>query len=306
MRRSTSIKPCRLRKGDLIGVVAPSGVFEREVLEQGLAVLSEMGYRYRLADELFARNGYLAGDDSQRIGQLLQMFADPEVKAVMCARGGFGALRLLPYLDYDLIGDSAKPFIGYSDITALHQAIFQKTGLVTFHGPMVNGLDKADRTTRMAWKEALAGDRALGFKLARQQVFKEGACEGIFRGGNLATLCHLLGTPFAADLDGCLLFIEDTGEALYRIDRMLTQMKLAGSFRGLKGLVVGSFKDCGQYEDVVQLIGDHFKEMAIPIVTGFPTGHAEPNVTLPLGLPARLDTDRAELVFAEAATRGCR
>ena len=299
------IKPCRLKDGDVIGIVAPSSPFKLHDLKQGVAVLHAMGYRTHLADDLLARNGYLAGDDRQRYLQLHQMFADPQVNAVMCARGGFGAMKLLERLDYGLIGANAKPFIGFSDITALHQAFFQKTGLVTFHGPLVTTLAKADAAIHKTWKAALAGDHALRYAVHEKQILRAGSAEGIFRGGNLATLCHLLGTAFAPDLDGCLLFIEDTGEAPYRVDRMLTQMKMAGTFQGLKGLVVGSFKGCGDYAQILQLIDQHFKDMRIPVITGFPMGHDEPNVIVPLGLSARMDTDKGELVFAEAATRDC-
>ncbi len=298
------IKPRRLMPGDTIGVVAPASPFNKVELEQGLAAIHNMGYGTHLADGLFASQGYLAGDDQQRVDQLQQMLEDDHIDAIMCARGGYGSLRILPHLDYELMRKRAKPLIGFSDVTALLQAVVLKTGLVTFHGPMATTLAKADPVSQTTWQQALAGDQPLRIFADAAYIIQPGIAQGVVMGGNLATLCHLMGTPFAVAYKDCILFIEETGEALYRIDRMLTQMKMAGCFDGLSGLALGSFKDCGAYEDIVALVAHLFSDGNMPILAGLAVGHSEQNLTVPLGITARLDTQRGELVFLETATAG--
>jgi muramoyltetrapeptide carboxypeptidase len=293
------LKPRRLKPGDTIGVVAPASPFEREDLERGLAVLHSLGFATRLADGVFERNEYLAGSDRQRAAQLYAMFRDTDVDAVMCARGGFGSLRILALLDYDLVRAHPKPFIGFSDITALHQAFFQRTGLVTFHGPMVCTLADSDDQTRSAWKKVLCSG-GLPPPAAGLRVVQPGRSRGTLVGGNLATLCHLVGTPFAAKYANCILFIEETGEMPYRLDRMLVQMKLAGCFDRVAGLVLGSFKACGELEKIERQVRQIFDE-TVPIVAGLAAGHATPNLTLPLGITADLDAEKGELAFVETA-----
>lgn len=298
----TTIKPPRLMPGATIGIVSPASPFKKETLEQGVAILQAMGFRIRLAEGLFHAEGYLAGTDAQRAAQLHDMFRDDAVDAVICARGGFGSLRLLSLLDYDLIGSNPKPFIGFSDITALHQALFMKTGLVTFHGPMVCTLHHSDEPSRTGWQHALARDRPMRFQAEAGHLIRPGKAEGVLVGGNLSNLCHLIGTPFACTYRGCILFVEETGEALYRIDRMLTQMKLAGCFQGMTGLVLGSFEACGPQAEIRDLIDRLFADASMPIMAGLPAGHGDRNLTFPLGLPAAMDADAGELIISECAT----
>ncbi|RJQ81650.1 MAG: LD-carboxypeptidase [Desulfobacteraceae bacterium] len=295
------LKAKRLTPGATIGVAAPASPFKREELMQGLSILHAMGYATRLADGLFKMNGYLAGHDQQRADQLHALFLDDRVDAVMCARGGFGSLRILTLLDYALIAAHPKPFVGFSDITALHQAFFAHTGLVTFHGPMVCTLSRSDPQTRVTWEQVLCGAGPQGPLIGNHRTLKPGKSQGLFLGGNLATLCHLLGTPFAYKYEGCILFIEETGEAPYRIDRMLVQMKLSGCFENLAGLVLGSFKDCGVEAEIDALVRQLFDDSATPILAGVNAGHGNCNLTLPLGIMAALDTDRGELRFLETA-----
>lgn len=297
------LKPKRLKPGATIGVVAPASPFKREALERGVSVLQDMGYHIRLADNLFEKNGYLAGHDRLRSDQLHAMFIDEQVDAVMCARGGFGSLRILARLDYPLIRSHPKPFIGFSDITALHHAILAKTGMVTFHGPMVCTLGRADMQTRSSWQEMLSGSGSPGTIAGEHRILKPGKCRGVLRGGNLATLCHLLGTPFAGNYKNCILFIEETGEAPYRVDRMLVQMKLAGCFEKLAGLVLGSFQDCGVETQIDALVRQLFDDSGIPVMAGVKAGHGNPNLTLPLGIMAALDADQGELQFLETAVK---
>jgi muramoyltetrapeptide carboxypeptidase len=296
------IKPAALQPGATIGIVAPASPFPKDELEQGLEILRQMGFGVRLADGLFDVLGYLAGEDGRRAAQLMEMFQDATVDAIMCARGGYGCLRILPLLDYHLIRRHPKPFVGFSDITALHQVFCMQSGLVTFHGPVVCTLSKDEALSRSALLETLTGHLPAAVSGGQMRSILPGVAEGRLTGGNLTILCHLLGTPFAPSFDGCVLFIEDCGEALYRIDRMLTQMKLSGCFEGLAGIMLGSFKDCGVEADICNLVRRQFEDREMPIVAGLLAGHAKKNVTLPLGIRVRLDADKAELIFLESAT----
>lgn len=295
-------KPRRLQPGDTIGIVAPASPFKRDALEQGIAALHALGYDTKLAEGLFASQGYLAGDDSLRASQLQDMFTDDDVQAVMCARGGYGALRILSRLDFALIGSQSKAFIGFSDISALHQAFLLKAGSTTFHGPAVCTLAKSDEMTRSALHQALSDSRPIHIMAQRPRTILPGVAQGIVVGGNLTTLCHLAGTPFATGYKDCILVLEDRGEATYRIDRMLTQMMLAGCFDGLAGLVLGSFRDCGPDSDIDALVHDLFGELKIPIMAGVAVGHEDTNLTLPMGIPARLNADKGDLTYLEVAT----
>jgi muramoyltetrapeptide carboxypeptidase len=295
-----SIKPKRLESGAIIGVVAPASPFNRDELEQGLSVLHAMGFGTQLADGLFERNSYLAGDDQLRADQLHSMFLDDRVDAIMCARGGYGSLRILPLLDYALFCARPKPFIGFSDITALHHALYRYTGMVTFHGPMVCTLANSDAQSRASWQQVLCAKGLPPAHGENTRALQPGRSQGRFLGGNLATLCHLLGTPFAPEYQGCILFIEETGEMPYRIDRMLVQMKLAGCFEHLAGVVLGSFKNCGDAAQIDRLMRQMF-DKDIPILAGIDAGHANRNLTLPLGIMAALDADQGEIRFLEDA-----
>ncbi|MFZ1985394.1 MAG: LD-carboxypeptidase [Desulfatitalea sp.] len=298
----TPIKPRALKPGATIGIVAPASPFKRDDLEQGLAILQNMGFGVRLAEGLFDTRGYLAGEDFCRAAQLQEMFGNVAVDAIMCARGGFGCMRILPLLDYELIRVNPKLLMGFSDITALHHALFVKAGLVTLHGPVVCTLGKADDSTRSSALQAFSGTSPNRLTAPALRAIQPGKGEGRLVGGNLSTLCHLLGTPFAPSYADCILFVEDRGEALYRIDRMLVQMKLAGCFEGVAGIVLGSFKDCGDEADIGDLVAQLFAGSDVPISAGWPAGHGECNWTLPLGIMARLDADKGELAFMESVT----
>ena len=295
------IRPNRLGRGDTIGIVAPSSPFDRKDYEEGIRRIHQLGFAALAPDDLFSRKGYLAGSDQQRASQFNAMIADDRVQAVMCVRGGFGALKILDRLDFDAIASSAKPIVGFSDITALHQAVFLKTGLVSFHGPTVTTLARANDASVQAWFDALTGSAALRIDLSGAVFLKPGTARGRLRGGNLATLCHMLGTPYQDDVNGALLLVEDTGEALYRIDRMMSQMKMAGFFDGIAGLLLGDFDRCGPAEDVNALMTEVFSDRDIPIVAGVGIGHGICNRTIPLGIDARLDSGRGTLEFLTSA-----
>jgi muramoyltetrapeptide carboxypeptidase len=293
------VRPHRLNAGDTIGIVAPAGPFDRDLFEQGIAVIQSMGFATRTDPRIFSREGYLAGTDASRAAQFNAMVADGEVQALMCARGGYGSLRMLEALDYDAIGSAGKALVGFSDITALHRAILLRSLLVTLHGPMVTTLARADEESRISWYRTLTEPVAPPIDLSHTRVLKSGRAEGVLTGGNLATLCHLTGTSLGAGFDGHILLLEDLGEAPYRIDRMLTQMKMAGLFAGLAGLVLGSFEDCGAAEEIDALVLERFSDTSIPVVAGLGVGHGRTNRTVPLGVTVRLDTTAGEIRFLE-------
>lgn len=296
------IKPRRLRPGATIGIVAPASPFESDVFDQGVAIVQAMGFETRLAQGISARQGYLAGDDAFRAAQLMAMWADERVDAVICARGGYGSLRILPLLNFQQMVARPMPFIGFSDICTLHQQFLFQVGLVTFHGPTVCSLVEADEQTRGAFFEALTGEVPLQIVAESPRVIAPGRSQGILTGGNLTTLCHLVGTAYAPSYEKCVLFIEDRGEEPYRIDRMLVQMKMAGCFRGLAGLILGTFKDCGSMDDIIHIIGDVFGDLDVPVLAGFAAGHTHRNLILPFGVEVRLDADRGELTLLESPT----
>jgi muramoyltetrapeptide carboxypeptidase len=299
-----TIKPRSLERGDTFGVVAPAGSFDRALFDKGVGILQEMGFRTKVDGCIFRRNGYLAGTDAQRARQLEQMIGDAQVDAVICARGGFGSMRMLPYLDMQHLRRNVKPLVGFSDITALHQALYQQAGWVTFHGPTVTTLARSDTASRHALLHAMTRSDPVRLDLTRIGIVREGVARGVLLGGNLTTLVHLIGTPFMADLTGCLLLLEETGEKPYRIDRMLTHLRLAGGLDTLAGLVLGTFDHCGTQAELEALVLHHFSSDPIPIVSGVSIGHGSSNLTVPLGLPAELDTNKGTLTFAASALAG--
>jgi muramoyltetrapeptide carboxypeptidase len=262
-----------------------------------------MGFATKTDSRIFSREGYLAGTDASRAAQFNAMVADNKVQAVMCARGGYGSLRMLDALDYAAIGSTAKALIGFSDITALHRAILLRSSLVTLHGPMVTTLSRCDEESRISWYRALTESAVPSLDLSRTRVLKDGNAEGVLAGGNLATLCHLTGTSLGRGFEGQILLLEEIGETPYRIDRMLTQMKMAGLFAGLAGLVLGSFEDCGAVDEIDALVQERFADVSIPIVSGVCVGHGRSNWTVPLGVAVRLDTVAGELRFLEPTFR---
>jgi len=300
-----SIRPPRLKPGDTIGIVSPAGPFDPEKFMKGKTVLESMGFQTFFDEGIFQKHGFLAGTDIRRSDQVNRLFADPTVQAIACARGGYGSMRILPFLDFETIQKHPKIFLGFSDISALLSVFYDQCGLVTFHGPVVTTLANATEKTIMAMKTALTSDAPLELIPEDGKVIKPGVCSGLVAGGNLTTLCHLVGTSYAPNLKGKILLLEDVGEMPYRIDRMLTQMKLAGCFNGIAGLILGAFKECGQLNEVVDIFNYIFEDADIPILAGFDMGHGEHNLTIPIGLGATLDTDKRRLLFHEPATALC-
>jgi len=290
-------RPACLEPGDTIGIAAPSGSFDHQAFQNGMAVLERMGFNMKVPDNLFSKKGYLAGSDQHRAMQLNNSFANPDLKAILCARGGFGALRILPFLDCDLIRRNPKIFIGFSDITALLAVLYDQCDLATFHGPVITSLGCAPPATQNAFFKALLAKEAIQIKAPQPICLNPGVATAPIAGGNLTTLCHLVGTPYAPDFSGHILLLEDRGEATYRIDRMLFHMKLAGSFKNLAGLVLGSFQACGRIESIYRIVKNIFKNEDIPMAAGFEIGHGAQNMTIPLGIPVELDASNGLLTY---------
>jgi muramoyltetrapeptide carboxypeptidase len=284
-----------MKPGDTIGIVAPAGPFDPKKFMQGKTVLETMGFRVFYDESIFEQHGFLAGVDARRAEQVNRLFADPSVQAIVCARGGYGSMRILPLLDYKTIQMHPKIFMGFSDISAMLSMLYARCGLVTFHGPMVTSLASATEKTVSAMKAALTFDGPLELFPGHGKTIKSGMGSGILAGGNLTTLCHLVGTPYAPNFKEKILLLEDVGEMTYRIDRMLTQMKLAGCFNGIAGLILGAFKKCGQLKEIVEIFDNIFHDTDIPILAGFDIGHGETNLTVPMGLVATLDTEKQRL-----------
>ena len=306
------LKPPALRPGDRVGIVAPASYFKRELFDRGVAGLRAMGYEPVFLDGIFERDLYFAGAAARRARELEDMFFRDDIHAVLCARGGYGANYLLPHVDLDIIRRHPKTFVGYSDITCLLTWFHDAAGLVTFHGPMVTGdFARQHGINEMAWMAATTGNAS--WELASHQVFGlnpmiPGRAEGVLYGGCLSILVASLGTPYEAKTEGKLLFLEDIGAKPYQIDRMLMQMKFAGKFREVRGIIFGEMMDCIQssdqpytLQDVVQrIVGD----LGVPVAYGLRSGHvSRENATLPFGVKAALTVteEAVRLEFLESA-----
>ena len=298
----TVLLPTRLKQGDKIGIVAPAGPFDPDVFGRGLQLLEEMGFEIYVPEGLLDARGYLAGTDEHRAEIFNQLFADKSIDGMICARGGYGSLRILDLLDYDTIAKNPKIFAGFSDITALLTALFDRCGLVVFHGPVVTSLADAHELTVSSLFQTITSNGKLEIEVPNGATLQPGVASGILCGGNLATLCHLVGTPFAPSFAGKILFLEDRAEPPYKIDRMLMQMQLAGCFEGIVGVVLGTFEDCGSDEDICRIVKNVFEDTRVPILSGLDSGHGSLNLTLPMGIEATLDADRQVLNYHRAAT----
>jgi len=266
-------------------VVATSSPFDRDQFQAGVSILEGMGFRVVLGDHIMSRNGHLAGPDEDRLADLQSMIANPEVDAVIAARGGSGALRIVGSLDFEEIRRNPKPLVGFSDLSVLLNTISQRCSLVTFHGPMVHSLPKVTVDSLAALQSALMNETFPTLEWEGRQVARKGTASGPLYGGNLATLCSLVGTPFEPSFDNAVLMLEDINEPFYRVDRMLTQLKLAGKFEKLAGVLLGEFsgvENGGQiWERVLELVPS-----SIPVWGDMPFGHGPVNYTWPIGAVA--------------------
>ena len=305
------LKPKSLKRGHRIGVVSPSYWLEKKGLGNAVTVFQKKGYEVQLGDSVYLKDGPFAGTPQQRANDINQMFSDPNIDAIFCARGGYGANRVLPLLDYDLIQSKPKIFMGYSDITAFLTSITQKTGLVTFHGPMLstfkNKLVPYNLDTLVNVLSGKENIRIVEPNELKPTILKSGKAIGPLWGGNMCLLVNRLGTKNQLNTDGVILFIEDVDENLYAFDRMLFHMKEAGMFENIRGLIVGELTEIkdeiipfGKTTD--EIILDVCGDLNIPIVTNFPCGHGNYQATLPISLPVELRADNnfVELLFLKS------
>jgi len=295
--RFGAIKP--LEPASRIALVAPSGILpDKAHVEQAEENVRSLGWIPVRGENVHALHGYLAGTDDVRLADLNSVIEDDSVDAIWCIRGGYGAMRLLPHIDYASLRENPRPLIGFSDITALHAAIYRECGIVSFHGPTARGtlsdFSRGSLLTAVADHEDSCG-------IARgARVLRAGKARGRLAGGNLALITALMGTPYSVDFDGAILVIEDIDEAVYRVDRMLTQLLLAGVLQRCAGLIIGDFKQpANEKEADNRNLDDVFAESAekagIPCFAGAPFGHIADQWTIPLGAMAAMDTSDLSL-----------
>lgn len=307
-----------LRPGDTIGVIAPSSPVPEAELQAGLDRLHAWGFRTVVGESILAAHGNYAGTDAQRAADFNRVWANPAVDGILCARGGEGTMRILERIDWEMVAENPKFFCGFSDITALHIALHQRTGLVTFHGPMVAAFGKAEAH---AYNEAglLAAMRspgalgevpwpsATGEHAPRPVVVRGGVAEGRLMGGNLCLIAGLMGTPWEMDFTGRILLFEDVDEAPYRIDRMLTQFLLAGTLQKAAGILFGDSPSCMYHPKgapsltMLEVFQELLEPLGIPVLYGFPCGHTPYRATLPLGAKVRLDATAGKVTVLEPA-----
>jgi len=294
--------PLAAGPGDRVGVAALSGPVDPARLEAGLAALRRLGFEPVLAANLRSRAGLFAGGDAERLDAFHELAADPDLPVIFFARGGHGLLRVLPALDWELLKRRPRAYVGYSDLTPFLLEVVRRLGLVAFHGPMI----AADLARGLAAEEEESLLAALAGRYPAVQPFSRwlrepaaGRASGPLLGGCLSLLTATLGTPFAPDLEGAMVFWEDTGELPYRVDRMLTHLGLSGNLANIAGMIVGHLGDgkgpSGEPPDWPALVGGSVAGFSWPLAWGLESGHIAPNRTLPLGLPARLDGGRLVL-----------
>jgi len=318
---SSAIRPQRLRPGDAVGLVAPAtATFQSVELEIARESLEGLGLRVKVGDHIMDRYGSLGGQDKDRAADVNRFFADPEVKAVLPARGGWGTSRLLPLLDYDTIRRNPKILMGYSDITALLNGIHARTGLVTFHGPNAGG--RWDQYSVDLVKRVLFDGEAVTFDNPtetndrnvltqidnRIRTITPGIATGRLLGGNLTVLTAILGSPYVPDFTNAILFLEDVGEDWYRVDRMMTSLGLAGILRKVRGVIFGTCSECGPGEGFAsftpeEIFADHLAPLGVPAWHGAMIGHGQPQWTLPVGATVTVDATRGTVTMAEPAVR---
>lgn len=304
--RAKISKPPALRPGDIVGVVAPAAAVEREYLERGVQAVAAMGYRVRVSKSALARDGILAGRDEERAAELAAFFADPEVRAIFGARGGYGCGRLLPLLDFDAIARTPKIFLGFSDATFILNALVERSAMVAFHGPMV-AMDFARGLTRRSLDHIarLLSGETRSFELEAREAVHPGIAEGELVGGCLSVVVAMLATPFAPTFDGRVLFLEDTGEKAYRVDRMLVQLRQAGAFERAAGIVFGAIRPVDGSESeramIARFVAEQTRGLKCPVLSGIEAGHGTENIALPFGARVRVDSSRRRLTVIEPA-----
>ena len=317
-RMRTLIKPPRLQPGDTVGLIAPGGYTTEKSIAKARSNIEALGLKVREGASLREVNGNYGGTVPQRLADLHAMFGDPEIKMIWPIRGGSGCISLLAHLDFKLIRANPKILLGYSDITALHLAIYKHAGLVTFHGPVASSTmtdyarehllavlsdPQSTYTIPMALENSR---RALEQPHFAMRTVHGGVATGPLMGGNLSLVAALAGTPYALDFKDSILFLEEVNEAPYRIDRWMTQLDLSVGFSKAAGVMVGICEDCGpEHEDISLTLDEtldiHLQPLSVPAVTGYSIGHIRDQFTIPMGIRATLDTERQTVTLLEPA-----
>lgn len=307
-------KPQRLEPGDTIGIVAPAFQCPDEKLKKGIAKLEGLGYKVKIRKDVNKGWGYLSDTDKKRAGDIMKMFTDPSIKAIICTRGGWGAMRVWPFLDLKKIKKNPKIFVGYSDITSLHIAFSQLANMVSFHGPMVAsclGGNITPYSEKLYWR-ILTDPKPLGeLPLPpKRKIIKirGGKATGRLAGGNICLVCASLGTKYQPNYKGSILLLEEIGEDPYGIDRNFSQLQESGILKQVKGIVLGDFTDCTPPKNrpkftVMELAEQYLKPLGIPVLANFPFGHSKHNAIMPIGLRVELDGNKNKLSFLEGAVK---
>jgi muramoyltetrapeptide carboxypeptidase len=308
------VRPSALKPGDRVAIVSPGGPIEQTQLENGISLLRSWDLKPVVMPHALDRDGYLAGSDEARSADLHQAWADTSISAILCSRGGYGSLRILDRIDFGVIAQNPKIFLGFSDITALHLAILGRVGLITFHGPAMawTTYKLENRETILSLKQALMSSDPIGVvrqpqSLPAVRTVSPGTAEGRVLGGNLSMLCASLGTPDEPQTKGALILIEEVGEPPFRVDRMLTQLLLAKKLQTASGIVIGQIidrmlPDSSESFSAFDLVRERLGDLNIPVIYGLAFGHGAQQLTIPLGVTATLDANQGTLSFGDAAT----
>ena len=304
------LRPAALRPGDMVGIIAPAGPIDANTLEAGCAWLARRGYQPVYLPSILDRDLYFAGSTERRLDEFHEMFARPEVKAIICARGGYGCNYLLPQIDLDLVRANPKIFCGCSDVTTLLTYLCDAAGMVTFHGPMLNIDVRPDGVDEASWMAAMVSGKPYEREFSGDEVqtLVPGTAKGMLYGGCLSLLCASLGTPYEIETRGTILFVEDLAEPAFRIDRMLMHLKLAGKLKGVRGVIFGEMLNCATRgpgtnelpQVAVRVLGD----LGIPVAYGLKSGHVtRNNFTLPFGVAAKFTAGNGVSLHLAASVR---
>ena len=311
--QNLKILPNRLKKGDVIGLVAPGGPINKKQLDESIEKLKELGFKSYHTESVLSQYGYLAGKDQERADDLMHMFTNNKVDGILAVRGGYGAIRILDLLDYDLIKQNPKILVGYSDVTALLSAIYERTGLVTFHGPvgistfnkfsvksLKRVLVKPKNTYKYPYKREKKTEKNPEFDL---YTVNRGIAEGELIGGNLSVLDSMIGSKFEPNFENKIVYLEEIHEKTYKVDKMLVHLLQATNIKNAAGIVMGVFSGCDGAEEptlsLKEAISDLFSPLDIPMSYGFPFGHIATKITIPTGINARLNANKNTLELLE-------
>ena len=313
--QNPKIFPKRLKKGSIIGLIAPGGPINKEQLDETIEKVEQLGFKTYYTETVLSEYGYFAGKDKERADDLMNMFVNKNVDAILAVRGGYGAIRILDLLDYDLIQQNPKALIGYSDITALLCAIYEQTGLITFHGPV--GISSFNEFSVESLNKVLVKPKNnYKFPYEREKETEDnpefdlytlngGIAEGVLMGGNLSVLDSMIGSKFEPDFENTIVYLEEISEKTYKVDKMLVHLLQATNLKNAAGIVLGVFKKCNKMEEprltLKQALADLLKPLNIPISYGFPFGHITNKITIPTGIMAKLDADKNTLILLEKA-----